>query len=145
MEQYLLQQKAKHHADSVIRLGLVQWQMRHFKDIEAFYEQVEFFVNVMADYKSDFIMFPELFNTPLRSFQSSFGKRESMLKLAEFTEEIKRKISEFAIGYNINIIAGSMPIEENGELYNVSYLHRNGKLMNTEKSTSRPMKGNIMG
>jgi hypothetical protein len=28
--------------DSIIRLGLVQWQMRHFKDIDAFYEQVEF-------------------------------------------------------------------------------------------------------
>jgi hypothetical protein len=25
----------------------------HFKDIDAFYEQVEFFVNVMGDYKSD--------------------------------------------------------------------------------------------
>lgn len=115
--------------DSVIRLGLVQWQMRQFKDIEAFYEQVEFFVNVMADYKSDFIMFPELFNTPLLAPFNHLSERESMLKLAEFTEEIKRKISEFAIGYNINIIAGSMPIEENGELYNVSYLlHRNGKI-----------------
>ena len=109
--------------DSVIRLGLVQWQMRHFKDIEAFYEQVEFFVNVMADYKSDFIMFPELFNTPLLAPFNHLSERESMLKLAEFTEEIKRKISEFAIGYNINIIAGSMPIEENGELYNVCLLY----------------------
>src|SRR5690606_11744762 len=26
-----------------IRLGLVQWQMRSFRDIDAFYEQVEFF------------------------------------------------------------------------------------------------------
>ncbi len=44
--------------DSVIRLGLVQWQMRHFKDIDAFFEQVEFFVNVMADYKSNSSCFP---------------------------------------------------------------------------------------
>ena len=115
--------------DSVIRLGLVQWQMRHFKDIDAFYEQVEFFVNVMADYKSDFIMFPELFNTPLLAPFNHLSERESMLKLAEITHEIKQKISEFAISYNINIIAGSMPIEENGELYNVSYLlHRDGKI-----------------
>ncbi len=41
--------------DSVIRLGLVQWQMRHFKDLDAFFEQVEFFVNVIADYKSNFL------------------------------------------------------------------------------------------
>ncbi|MBW8360638.1 MAG: carbon-nitrogen hydrolase family protein [Kaistella sp.] len=115
--------------DSVIRLGLVQWQMRHFKNIGAFYEQVEFFVNVMADYKSDFIMFPELFNTPLLAPFNHLSERESMFKLAELTEEIKNKLSEFAISYNINIIAGSMPIIENGELYNISYLlHRDGKI-----------------
>ena len=115
--------------DSVIRLGLVQWQMRHFKDLDAFFEQVEFFVNVMADYKSDFIMFPELFNTPLLAPFNHISERESMFKLAELTEEIKLKLSEFAIGYNINIVGGSMPIVENGELYNISYLlHRDGKI-----------------
>lgn len=115
--------------DSVIRLGLVQWQMRHFKTIDAFYEQVEFFVNVMADYKSDFIMFPEFFNTPLLAPFNHLSERESMFKLAELTEQIKNKISELAIGYNINIIAGSMPLVENGDLFNVSYLlHRDGKI-----------------
>lgn len=115
--------------DFVIRLGLVQWQMRHFKTIDAFFEQVEFFVNVMADYKSDFIMFPEFFNTPLLAPFNHLSERESMFKLAEFTEEIKNKISEFAISYNINIIAGSMPLVENDELFNVSYmLHRDGKI-----------------
>ena len=115
--------------DFVIRLGLVQWQMRHFKTIDAFFEQVEFFVNVMADYKSDFIMFPEFFNTPLLAPFNHLSERESMFKLAEFTEEIKNKISEFAISYNINIIAGSMPLVDNDELFNVSYmLHRDGKI-----------------
>jgi predicted amidohydrolase len=115
--------------DSVIRLGLVQWQMRHFKDIDAFYEQVEFFVNVMADYKSDFILFPELFNTPLLAPFNHLSERESMFKLAELTEEIKNKLSQLAISYNINIIAGSMPLAENEEMYNISYLlHRDGKI-----------------
>ncbi|MHA6697648.1 GNAT family N-acetyltransferase [Chryseobacterium sp. A321] len=115
--------------DSVVRLGLVQWQMRHFPTIEAFYEQVEFFVNVMGDYKSDFVLFPELFNTPLLAPFNHLSERESMLELAKLTEQIKKKISEFAISYNVNIIAGSMPLEENGEIYNVSYLlHRDGKV-----------------
>lgn len=115
--------------DSVVRLGLVQWQMRHFPTIEAFYEQVEFFVNVMGDYKSDFVLFPELFNTPLLAPFNHLSERESMLELAKLTEEIKKRISEFAISYNVNIIAGSMPLEENGEIYNVSYLlHRDGKV-----------------
>lgn len=52
-----------------------------------------------------------------------------MLELAKLTETIKEKISEFAISYNVNIIAGSMPLEEDGELYNISYLlHRDGKI-----------------
>ncbi|KMQ71523.1 carbon-nitrogen hydrolase family protein [Chryseobacterium koreense] len=132
--------------DSVIRLGLVQWQMRHFKDIDAFYEQVEFFVNAMADYKSDFIMFPEFFNTPLLAPFNHLTERESMFKLAEMTEEIRKKLSEFAIGYNINIIAGSMPIEENGELYNASYLlHRNGKMDEYRKVHITPNEKKLYG
>lgn len=114
--------------DSVVRLGLVQWQMRHFRNLEAFFEQVEFFVDVMGSYKADFVLFPEFFNTPLLAPYNHLSERESMLELAKLTEEIRAKISEFAISYNVNIIAGSMPLEENGELYNVSYLlHRDGK------------------
>lgn len=115
--------------DSVVRLGLVQWQMRHFNDLDAFFEQVRFFVDVMSDYKSDFVMFPELFNTPLLAPYNHLSERESMLELAKLTETIKEKISEFAISYNVNIIAGSMPLEEDGELYNIGYLlHRDGKI-----------------
>jgi len=115
--------------DSVVRLGLVQWQMRHFKDINAFYEQVEFFVNVMGDYKSDFVLFPELFNTPLLAPFNKLSERDSMIELAKLTEQIKNKISELAISYNVNIISGSMPIFENNDLYNISYLlHRDGRI-----------------
>ncbi len=115
--------------DSVVRLGLVQWQMRHFRNLDAFYEQVEFFVDVMGSYKSDFVLFPELFNTPLLAPYNHLSERESMLELAKLTEGIKQKVSEYAISYNVNIICGSMPLEEDGELYNVSYLlHRDGKI-----------------
>ncbi|PIF45184.1 putative amidohydrolase [Chryseobacterium sp. 52] len=117
--------------DSIIRLGLVQWQMRHFKNIDAFYEQVEFFVNVMGDYKSDFVLFPELFNTPLLAPFNKLSERDSMIELAKLSEEIKNKISELAISYNVNIISGSMPVfdHESNDLYNVSYLlHRDGRI-----------------
>jgi predicted amidohydrolase/GNAT superfamily N-acetyltransferase len=110
-----------------IRVGLVQWQMRHFNNIEAFYEQVEFFVDAVSGYKSDFIMFPEFFNTPLLQPYNHLPEKEAMEKLSEITEEIVKKLQEYAVSYNVNIIAGSMPIKENGKLYNASYLcHRNG-------------------
>jgi predicted amidohydrolase len=110
-----------------IRLGLVQWQMRLFPNIDAFYEQVKFFVDAVSGYKSDFIMFPEFFNTPLLEPYNHLPEMEAMRKLAESTDEIVRKIQEYAVAYNVNIISGSMPIIENGKLYNATYLcHRNG-------------------
>ncbi len=116
-------------ADSTIRLGLVQWQMRLFRDVQAFYEQIEFFVDVLSDYKSDFVLFPELFNAPLLAAMNDMPAHLAIRELAKRTDEIKQKISEFAISYNVNIIAGSMPVEEAGKLYNVSYLlHRDGSI-----------------
>ena len=110
-----------------IRLGLVQWQMRLFSDIEAFYEQVKFFVDAVSGYKSDFLMFPEFFNTPLLQPYNHLPEIEAMRKLAESTAEIVKKIQEYAVSYNVNIISGSMPILEEGKLYNATYLcHRNG-------------------
>jgi predicted amidohydrolase len=110
-----------------IRLGLVQWQMRLFPDVEAFYEQVKFFVDAVSGYKSDFIMFPEFFNTPLLEPYNHLPEKEAMEKLADQTEEIVKKLQEYAVSYNVNIISGSMPIKEDGKLYNATYLcHRNG-------------------
>ncbi len=110
-----------------IRLGLVQWQMRHFPNIDAFYEQVKFFVDAVSGYQSDFLMFPEFFNTPLLQPYNDLPEIEAMRKLAEFTPEIVNKIQEYAVSYNVNIISGSMPILEDGKLYNATYLcHRNG-------------------
>ncbi|RYF17113.1 MAG: carbon-nitrogen hydrolase [Flavobacteriales bacterium] len=98
-----------------------------FPDIEAFYEQVEFFVDAVSGYKSDFIMFPEFFNTPLLQPYNHLPEMEAMRKLAEQTEEIVKKMQEYAVSYNVNIISGSMPIIDNGKLYNATYLcHRNG-------------------
>lgn len=111
-----------------IRIGLVQWQMRLFPTMDAFYEQVEFFVDAVSGYKSDFIMFPEFFNTPLLQPYNHLPEMEAMRKLAELTEEIVVKIQEYAVSYNVNIISGSMPILEDNKLYNATYLcQRNGK------------------
>lgn len=110
-----------------IRLGLVQWQMRLFNDLDAFYEQVEFFVDAVSGYQSDFIMFPEFFNTPLLQPYNHLPEQEAMKKLADKTEEIIQRLQEYAVSYNVNIIAGSMPVKEHGKLYNATYLcHRNG-------------------
>ena len=108
-----------------VRLGLVQWQMRPYKDLDDLFEQVEFFVDSVSDYKSDFVLFPEYFNAPLMARFNNMGEAQSIRGLAQYTEKIRDRFVELAISYNINIITGSMPfVKADGGLYNVGFLCR---------------------
>ena len=103
--------------------------MRPLKSVEELIQQVEFFVDALSDYQCDLALFPEFFNAPLMGIGSPQSSIDSIKALAEYSEEIIEQISKLAVSYNINIIAGSMPIIEDGQLYNVSYLcHRDGTL-----------------
>ncbi|HVX51568.1 MAG TPA: bifunctional GNAT family N-acetyltransferase/carbon-nitrogen hydrolase family protein [Chitinophagaceae bacterium] len=119
---------------SYIRLGLVQWQMRLYKNIDELFEQVEYFVDAVSAYKSDFALFPELFYAPLLARYNHLGEAEAMRALAEYTPGIKERFCQLAIRYNVNIITGSLPDIVNGRLYNIGFLcHRNGKVDKYEK------------
>ncbi|MHC5309758.1 bifunctional GNAT family N-acetyltransferase/carbon-nitrogen hydrolase family protein [Myroides sp. LJL116] len=107
---------------SVIRLGLIQWQMRPLNDLEEFFDQAEFFINAVSDYESDFAMFPELFTAPLMADYNHLSEADAIRELARFTDPIRKRFQEFAISYNINIISGSMPYLIDGILYNVGFL-----------------------
>ena len=110
---------------TTVRVGLVQWQMRSYKTLDDVFEQVEFFVDAVSDYKSDFVLFPEYFNAPLMAKFNNLGEAQSIRGLAQYTEEIRDRFVELAISYNINIITGSMPyIKADGALYNVGFLCR---------------------
>jgi predicted amidohydrolase/ribosomal protein S18 acetylase RimI-like enzyme len=107
---------------SVIRLGLVQWQMRALNNLEEFFEQAEFFIDVVSGYGSDFALFPELFIAPLMADYNHLSEAEAIRELARHSDPIRKRFQEFAISYNINIITGSMPYLENHNLYNVGFL-----------------------
>lgn len=118
----------------VVRLGLIQWQMRPYKDMDELLEQSEFFISSLAGYHSDFALFPELFNAPLMGNGNHLSESDAIRSLAEYTDEIVEKFSGFAISYNINIITGSMPKLIEGVLYNVGYLcRRDGTIEYYEK------------
>lgn len=106
------------------RLGVVQWQMRLFESFEDFIQQVEFFVDTVAGYNSDLILFPELFNAPLLSMFNQEDPVEAMRSLAEYTPPLRNELIEMALGYNINIVSGSVPEYKDGKLFNVSFLCR---------------------
>ena len=108
-----------------VRIGLVQWQMRPYASVDDLFEQVEFFVDSVSDYKSDFILFPEYFNAPLMAKFNNMGEAQSIRQMAQYTEQIRDRFRELAISYNINIITGSMPyVKDDGRLYNVGFLIR---------------------
>lgn len=113
---------------SVVRLGLIQWQMRLYDGIEELFNHVEFFVDAVAGYKSDFALFPEFFNAPLMAEYNHLSESAAIRKLAEYTEEIRERFVNLAVQYNVNIITGSMPeLDEDGRLFNVGFLcRRNG-------------------
>ena len=107
---------------NVIRLGLIQWQMRLLGNLEALFEQSEFFIDVVSGYTCDFAVFPELFIAPLMADYNHLTEAEAIRELAKHSEPIRKRFQELAISYNINIISGSMPYLENGNLYNVGFL-----------------------
>ena len=119
-----------------VRIGLVQWQMRSYKNIDDLVEQAEFFVDSVSSYKADFIVFPEYFNAPLMAPLNKMGEAQAIRSLAQYTEKIRDRFRELAISYNINIITGSMPYikADGGGLYNVGFLcRRNGMVDMYEK------------
>jgi predicted amidohydrolase/GNAT superfamily N-acetyltransferase len=117
-----------------VRIGMVQWRMRHVDSVETLMEQVEFFVDAIADYQSDFCVFPEFFNAALMGLGDQETSVVAIRHLATYTAQIRDAMSHLAVTYNINIVGGSMPelaTDEDGHerMYNVGYLfHRDGKV-----------------
>ncbi|MFO7827565.1 MAG: bifunctional GNAT family N-acetyltransferase/carbon-nitrogen hydrolase family protein [Bacteroidales bacterium] len=119
---------------SVVRLGLIQWQMRQYKTVDELFEQVEFFVDAVSGYKSDFALFPEFFNAPLMAKYNHLSEPEAIRELAKYTDEMLERFLKLAISYNVNIITGSMPYVVDESLYNIGYLvRRNGTYEQYEK------------
>jgi predicted amidohydrolase/GNAT superfamily N-acetyltransferase len=104
------------------RIGCVQWQMREMESVEEFLQQVEYFIDALSDYRCDVALFPEFFNAPLMGLSDDKKPIEAIRYLASYTDLIRDSISTMAVSYNINVIAGSMPVVENGIIYNVAYM-----------------------
>lgn len=108
-----------------VRIGAVQWQMREVDSVEELLKQVEYFIDALSSYKSDFALFPEFFNAPLMGLApDQTNQTEAIRFLASFTDRFVSEMSQLAVSYNINVITGSMPLIEDDVMYNASYLCR---------------------
>lgn len=125
---------------TIARIGCVQWQMRYFSSVAEFLQAAESFVDALSDYKCDMALFPELFNAPLIGLKKGKDAVEDIWNLAAYSEEILAAMSAMAVSYNINIIPGSLPVEDGNELYNVSFLcRRDGTVDSQYKIHVTPM------
>ena len=130
----------------VIRLGLVQWQMRPYKNFDELMQQAEYFIDAVSGYRSDFALFPEFFNAPLMAENNHLTEPEAIRELAKYTSDIVQRFSELAISYNINIITGSMPEIKDNLLYNAGYIcKRDGTQEKYEKLHITPDEAKVWG
>lgn len=130
----------------VVRLGLIQWQMRPYNNLNDVMQQAEYFVDAVSGYRSDFALFPEFFNAPLMAQYNNLPESDAIRKMAEYTSEVVARFSKLAVSYNINIITGSMPEMENEALYNVGYIcTRDGAIDRYEKLHVTPDEDKVWG
>lgn len=107
-----------------IRVGTVQYKQRRVASFEEFVETVAYFVDVVADYKGDFVVFPELFTLQLLSIEDQqLSPAKSIEALTKYTPRFKEAMRDMALRFNINIIGGSHPTRvESGRVENISYV-----------------------
>ncbi len=124
-----------------VRLATVQLQARAVKDFDEFAKHIEYFVDVAADYRSDFVVFPELFSLSLLSFETKkLTPMEAIDRLTEHRAPLVAELSRLALRYNINIIGGSHPTRtDDGDIQNVAYVClRDGSVHAQEKIHPTP-------
>ena len=127
-----------------VRVGTVQYMQRRVKSFEEFKKYVEYFVDVVASYNGDFVVFPELFTLQLLSIENKkVTPAQSIEALTKYTETLKSTLSELAVRYNINIIGGSHPTRTSeGHVRNISYVClRQGTIYEQEKIHPTPDEG----
>ncbi|MBB5209201.1 bifunctional GNAT family N-acetyltransferase/carbon-nitrogen hydrolase family protein [Chiayiivirga flava] len=124
-----------------VRVATVQYQQRRVADFDGFATQVEYFVDVAADYSADFVVFPELFTLQLLSVENApLSPADSIRSLTGYTQRFCELLTTLALRYNINIIGGSHPtVMDDGDIHNNCYVAlRDGSLHVREKLHPTP-------
>ena len=75
---------------AAVRVATVQYQQRRIKSFEEFATQIEYFVDIAADYRSDFVVFPELITLQLLSIENKpLSPSDSIRTLTKYTKQYR--------------------------------------------------------
>jgi predicted amidohydrolase len=117
-----------------VRIATTQYLLRPVRDFEEFAQQVTFFVESAADYKSHFVLFPEFFTMQLLSYMREEDPARAVRRLAELTPHYEALFRDLAIRHEIYIIGGTHPVEAEGQVYNTAFLFTpHGKIFQQRK------------
>lgn len=119
---------------TIVRVAAVQYQMRTVATFEAFIQQCEFFADAAAEYRTDYLLYPEMVTNQLQTLVASKRPSETARRMHEFTEGYLGAFSKMAIRYNVNIIGGTHLTVRDGLLFNTAYLfRRDGSIEHQDK------------
>jgi predicted amidohydrolase/GNAT superfamily N-acetyltransferase len=142
---YAPEAESPHHPPAgqkeAVRVATVQFQQRMIASFDEFIANVEYFVDVTADYRCDFVVFPELFTLQLLALEKrKLDPAEAIETLTDYTPRFVAAMRQLAISYNINIIGGSHPTRtEDDDIQNVAYVFlRDGSVHAQEKIHPTP-------
>lgn len=129
-----------------MRVASVQFRVRPVASFDEFARHLEFFIDAAADYRADFVLFPELLTNQLLALVPAERPALGARRLHEFTAAYEAFFSQAAMQHAINIIAGSHLIVEDDVLYNVAYLfHRDGRIDRQRKVHITPAEARWWG
>ena len=135
-----------HMPKYIVRLCVVQYQMRQIKNFDQFARQVEYFVDTASDYRCDFVLFPEILTAQLLSLVREDRPELAARALNRYTDPYLDFFTDLAIRYNVNIIGGSHLTLEDDKLYNIAYLfRRDGTIGKQYKVHVTPAEGKWWG
>jgi len=123
-----------------VRIATVQYGQRRIASFDEFRQNFLYYVDVTADYRADFVLFPELFTLQLLSIENeAIPPSDAIRRIAEHEAELTELFQDAALKYNVNIIAGSTPVIRNETVLNVSQVFlRDGTYVWQEKIHPTP-------
>ena len=129
------------HMPDTVRVAAVQYMQRRVTSFEEFLSIVEYFVDVVSDYRADFVVFPEMFSLQLLSMEDQeLTPQKSIEALTKYTPRLEDAFKNMALKYNVNIVGGSHPtLYENGRVENIAYIFlRDGRIHKQAKIHPTP-------
>ncbi|MGR3436729.1 MAG: carbon-nitrogen hydrolase family protein [Shimia sp.] len=124
----------------VVRVAAVQMDARRLRSADEFYEAVDYFTKIAADYGADFVCFPEYFSLQLLSYEPLRDPEAAIQRTSEHTTDFVERLRAMAIARNINVVGGTHPSRaEDGDIQNIAYVFlRDGTVASQEKLHPTP-------